>query len=186
MNIFLEFAALLFVVVAPVSGNAETSHPVDIFLWGGRTLADVDGRNADHIRAIYEPIVEAYPTLNACAAKPSDDISPTALTASDLRALPNLETAEVCLFYFLSRFKTVDEMIQPMVSLKVDQYEVIPVDHGSYVNMYWSDTNSQIVYDRPLHGLRRLLYRGLHLAIRWDDAEGLKAVRLEPISRIQF
>lgn len=175
-------AVLYFLCFSPVS-KAENTVATDIFLWGGEQLADLNGPNADRIRALYQPIMSAYPNISACAEAIPNASKDGKLTSGDLRALPNLETAEVCLFYSLTKLTTQDEVIASMVGLGFSEVDRIPTRYGFHINMFLNTNDGPISYGS---WLRRLSYRGFLLVIKLDSSVGVTSVRLKPISRIQL
>lgn len=181
----LVFATLGFLAKSATCGFAETYRPTDTFLWGGQNLADINGPNADDIRATYAPIILAYPSLSACFDQPSGHSAAT-FKSSDLRVLPSLEAAEVCLFYVLSQLHSVDEMIQSMTLLGFGEFDKIHTGSGFHVNMYWPKAKGPIVADGNFEWLNRRLYAGFRLVFRWDNTLALTGVRLDRISRVQF
>jgi hypothetical protein len=183
MRIFWKFLAVLSFLFFPLVCKAENPATSNVFLWGGEQLSDLNGRNADSIRSTYQPIINAYPNLAACAKADANAPQGGELTNGDLRAMPNLETVEVCLFYILANLATPDEVIASMVALGFRESEIIPIGHDFHINMFLNTNDGPISYGS---WLRRLSYHGFVLVVILDSSVGVTSVRLEPMSRIQL
>ena len=99
-------AGLLFItrlVLTSFSAGAQSlatePQTQDVFLWGGKQLSELKSDIAGKLRLKYGPIVEKYPTMDACRLPETGATQGGLLTRADLQALPSLEAAEVCLFY---------------------------------------------------------------------------------------
>ena len=178
----IRFAIAVVFAVVPFPSFAEANLAKDTFLWGGEQLADLRSQIADRVRATYGPVIAAFPNLATCEDASSEVSEGKKLTTADLLAMPDLETIEVCLFYSFEKM-TTEEIIGSMTALGFRETEHLPTGSGSVLNSFWAKSVGPVAYRS---GFRSLLYRGILLVVRIDSVSGVRSVRLEPISKVQF
>ena len=182
-RLFLIWAMVFWHAYLSFASFADVSAAGNPFLWGGQQLDDLNGPNADAIRSRYQPILNAYPSLEACTKINLSEPHNKKLSIDDLQAMPNLETAEVCLFYDLGKVAGLDEKINSLTVLGFSEENRIATSSGFSVNMSLSKKNGPKSYDTVINNW---LYRGLLLVLRLDASANITFIRLKPISKIQF
>ena len=182
----LRLSLLACIAAAPIS--ALVDQPNGVFPWTGQTLPELNGPNAEAIRATYGPILLAYPTLSSCVDAGVDSDAEMALRRSDLRKLPGLPAAEVCIFHYLHTMTSVNEIVEAMSNIGFDQNEVLSTGTGFHINMVWREGLGPLVSDNGWTRLWAMFTttRGTKLKINLHKTLGLTGVRMSPISSIQF
>jgi hypothetical protein len=168
------------------TGYAETQIKSNQYLWYGRPLSELDGPNSDRIRATYLLIIKAFPSLRACAEENTTGFE-NRLTRHNLQQLPNLEAAEVCLFYSINLKKSEQKSYAEIVDLGFEHLETIKTKDHTRMRFIWNVNFGKLVKTSFIETLFHEATRsGIELSIDFSTGPTLNSLRLKPISKIQF
>lgn len=169
---------------------SESSETPDVFLWDGQPLDKYYGLNAADIIARYKPVTLAFPNLKSCktySAKSKEVEGITLqITTADVKKLPSIESKAVCLFYDLSRFKTITEISTRLYDLGFYRMEIREIGKIHHLTAIWKKENGSLLNDSLVNTLKNLLTRSWRIKVTLNRDGALQTVFIEGLSHLRL